>query len=492
VLLLLLALPWTPARRVVAGVFAGVIVAAVLIAGLDVAFRVTVSRPFNPVDDASGVVRAAGVVADATGAGGVILAVGAIAAASVGAGYGVARAALRTERVTRRAGHVGRVVVTAVSSTWIVCALVGAQLTAGVPFAASDAADTLGAVSERAATSIRDNREFEAALRSDPGRGIPTGRLLSALEGKDVVIAFIESYGRVAVEGTPFSAGIARVLERGGAQLARDGYSARSAFLTSSTFGGESWLAHATLQSGVWADSQKKYETLTATDRLTLSAAFEQAGWRTVAVVPSNEEDWEVGRTFYGFDAVSDARNMGYRGPEFSYARMPDQYTWKHFHDEELAHPHAPVMAEIDFVSSHTPWTPLPRLVPWADVGDGSVFGPQPGEGLAPVVAWSDPQLVRQLYGESVEYTLGAMFSFLETYPQPDLVLVVVGDHQPARIVSGPDADHDVPVTIIANDPDVLARIASWRWDAGVHPSPDAPVWRMDRFRDRFLDAFSR
>jgi hypothetical protein len=170
---------------------------------------------------------------------------------------------------------------------------------------------------------------------------------------------------------------------------------------------------------------------------------------------------------------------------------MPDQYTWKHFYDRELAHPHPPVMAEIDFVSSHTPWTPLPRLVPWPEVGDGSVFDPQPAEGLAPVVAWSDPELVRELYGRSVEYTLEAMFSFLETHPQPDLVLVVVGDHQPARIVSGPDADHDVPVSIISNDPGVLSRIAPWGWESGLHPSPDAPVWRMDRFRDRFLEAFS-
>jgi hypothetical protein len=181
---------------------------------------------------------------------------------------------------------------------------------------------------------------------------------------------------------------------------------------------------------------------------------------------------------------------MGYRGPIFSYARVPDQYTWWHFHQRELATPHEPVMAEIDFVSSHTPWTPLPRLVPWSQLGDGTVFDPQPAEGLTPVEAWSDPKRVQRLYGESVEYTLGAMFSFLHDFDQPNLVLIVVGDHQPARIVSGPDADRDVPITIISKDPSVLGAIESWEWDAGVHPSPDAPVWRMDAFRDRFFDAF--
>ena len=78
---------------------------------------------------------------------------------------------------------------------------------------------------------------------------------------------------------------------------------------------------------------------------------------------------------------------------------------------------------------------------------------------------WPDPQRVQEVYGQSVEYTLGTMFSFLHTYDQPNLVLIVLGDHQPARIVSGPDADHDVPITIISKDPSVFDAIASWQWE---------------------------
>jgi hypothetical protein len=65
-----------------------------------------------------------------------------------------------------------------------------------------------------------------------------------------------------------------------------------------------------------------------------------------------------------------------------------------------------------------------------------------------------------------------------------------VGDHQPAEVVSGPDASHDVPITVVARDPAVLDRMASWGWDDGMLPSPQAPVQRMDAFRDRFLTAF--
>ena len=57
---------------------------------------------------------------------------------------------------------------------------------------------------------------------------------------------------------------------------------------------------------------------------------------------------------------------------------MPDQYTLAAFQRLELTPGHKPVMAEIDLVSSHTPWAPLPAMVPWNKVGNGSIFDPMP------------------------------------------------------------------------------------------------------------------
>ena len=128
------------------------------------------------------------------------------------------------------------------------------------------------------------------------------------------------------------------------------------------------------------------------------------------------------------------------------------------------------------------------RVVPWSDLGDGSIFD---GQDQASADVWPDEQRVRAAYAQSMEYSLGATLSFLETYDPPNLVLVLVGDHQPSRIVSGPAADSDVPITILSNDPAVFEQIQEWGWDAGFRPSPDAPVWRMDAFRDRFVAAFS-
>jgi hypothetical protein len=148
-------------------------------------------------------------------------------------------------------------------------------------------------------------------------------------------------------------------------------------------------------------------------------------------------------------------------------------------------------MAEIDLVSSHTPWAPLPRLVPWDQVGDGSVFDPQPAEGHSVGQVWTTVGSVQNAYAQSIQYSVQTLVSWVEQVHDPNLVLVMLGDHQPATVVSGTDATHEVPISIVAHDPAVLDRIASWNWTPGLRPAANAPDGAMSGFRNRFLTAFS-
>jgi hypothetical protein len=178
---------------------------------------------------------------------------------------------------------------------------------------------------------------------------------------------------------------------------------------------------------------------------------------------------------------------------------MPDQFTLDAFQQAELApRDRAPVMAEIDLISSHAPWSRTPDLVPQVEVGDGSVYDGMPETLPSEADIWPDADRVRAAYADSIEYSLQSVFSFLSTYADDDLVVVMLGDHQPATIVSGgvsgDDPGHDVPVTVIAKDPQVIDAIgpqgSDWGWDPGLRPSDSAPVSRMDTFRDEFLRAF--
>jgi len=134
-------------------------------------------------------------------------------------------------------------------------------------------------------------------------------------------------------------------------------------------------------------------------------------------------------------------------------------------------------------VSSHEPWKQIPPLIPWNRVGNGSVFYHLPVD----MIGNTD---VKQAYGRSISYTLSAIVSFVHHYGRKNLVLVMLGDHQPAKIVSGENPTHEVPISIISHDPAVLRRISSWGWNDGLRPARQAPVWPMSAFRDRFLAAY--
>ena len=251
----------------------------------------------------------------------------------------------------------------------------------------------------RCARACRTRRRSPREAAVDAFRDTPGDQLLTGLRGKDVLVAFVESYGRDAVEDPEFAPQVGAVLDAGNRRLRAAGFAARSAFLTSPTAGGGSWLAHATFLSGLWINNQQRYRTLVASDRLTLNSAFRRAGWRTVGVMPGITRAWPEG-AFFGYDQRLRLRdNLGYRGPRFSFASMPDQYTLAAFERTELAKPgRGPVMAEIPLVSSHAPWTPIPELIDWDDVGDGSVFDGMAGSGGGPDDVSADATRARAAY----------------------------------------------------------------------------------------------
>jgi hypothetical protein len=136
----------------------------------------------------------------------------------------------------------------------------------------------------------------------------------------------------------------------------------------------------------------------------------------------------------------------------------------------------------VPLVSSHEPWTRIPPLIDWRRVGDGSIFNRLPVD----QTGVSDTE---EGYARSIKYTLRTLFSFVQHYGRKNLVLIVLGDEQPSRIVTG-NPGHDVPISIVAHDPAVLQRIAGWGWVNGMQPADAAPAERMSAFRNRFMNAY--
>jgi hypothetical protein len=486
---LVLVLPAT-ARRVTAALVGLVLGLLTIVKIVDFGFYAVLVRPFDLVRDWTLFGDGYGFVRSSFGQAGAIGAAVAAVALAVGVLVLMTLSVLRVTRVVARHRRPATGAVATLGAAWVVCAVFGAQIVPGVPVAADSAARLAYDRTLQVRAGLHDQQVFAGEAAIDAFRDTPGDQLLTGLRGKDVILSFVESYGRDAVEDPEIAPRVDAALASGTSRLRAAGYASRSAYLTSPTAGGGSWLAQATLLSGLWIDNQQRWNNLVSSDRLTLTSAFRKADWQTVGVMPGITQAWPEG-SFYGYDHVYDCKRLGYRGPGFGWSPMPDQYTLSTFQRLERAKPdHAPTMAAIPLTSSHAPWVPLPRMLDWNEVGDGSVYGPIEAAGKAVDDVWPDPHKVRAEYAKSVEYSLDSLVSYVERYGDDNLVLVFLGDHQPVPIVTGAGASREVPITVVARDPAVLDRISGWGWQDGLKPAPQSPVWRMDSFRDRFLTAF--
>ena len=330
---------------------------------------------------------------------------------------------------------------------------------------------------------------FVAAAENDPFAA--ASPLFDRLQGSDVVFIFIESYGRASFDNPLYIATHRATLQTAEAELAGiDGIAMRSGWMTAPMIGGQSWLAHASIASGLWISDQIRYRALLASPRKTLFDLAAAAGYHTATIVPAISRAWPEGERI-GFETILAKDDLGYEGLPFNWVTMPDQFTLTAY-DRLLAQAPRdgrPLFAEISLISSHAPWVPVPRMIDWDDVGDGTVFNEMALSDDPPNVVWRDHDRVRDQYRQAIDYALQASLSYVARQGEDMPLFIILGDHQPAEFVSG-GPSFDVPVHVIGPR-DLVAMVNQWGWTPGLLPDADLPAWSMDLFRDRFLRAFS-
>jgi hypothetical protein len=485
----LLVLP-AKARRITAGVLGVVLGLSGILKCLDMGFRETLARPFDLVFDWVLLSDGADWVKDSFGRSGevfavvgVIVLVIAVLALSV-----LAMMRLANVLARHRTGAVRSTLVLGVA--WIICFTLGVQ-SGGVTIATKGYAQYLSNRVQYVRDGLGDADVYKKQMAVDAFAHTPSDQLLTGLRGKDVMLTFIESYGRVAIDDPVMGPEVDATLKAGDARLKAAGFSARSGWLRSPVTGAGSWLAHSTFLSGTWVKNQQRYRSLTTSKRATLTSYFQKTGaWRTVGIVPGVRLAWPEGK-YFGLDHIYDSTHLGYQGPYFSWTPVPDQFSLESFQKLEHGKKNRdPIMAEIILASSHNPWSPIAHMIDWKDLGDGKVFYKIKKEGTNPTEVWKSSKRVRTEYRKAIQYSLDSLTQWVQRYGDDNTVLVFLGDHQPVPTVTGGTADKDVPVTIVARDPKVLDRVSDWGWTEGLKPADNAPVWAMNKFRDRFMTAY--
>lgn len=308
------------------------------------------------------------------------------------------------------------------------------------------------------------------------------------IDGADVVVVFMESYGAISWTDEVFVEALADSRKLFEGDIRDTGRRVVSAFVESTTFGGESWLAHISFLSATEVRDDRTNARLMAQERDTVVKLFGRHGYRTVAIMPGHLVPWPEGE-FYGFDEIYDHERLDYRGPPFGWWSVTDQYALARVdHDEIEPREREPRFIVFTTLSTHAPFTPAPPYQPdWS-----RMLTADPYDSDALDRAWSDWPDWSNLgpsYVKALTYAYQTVGGYLRLRADRDLVLILIGDHQPPSLVSGGGASWDVPVHVVASRPALLEQLHGRQFIEGL--SPDGPaVTTMDRLLPVLLEAF--
>lgn len=374
-------------------------------------------------------------------------------------------------------------VMASLAGVMTLLALYGTQ-----PVAAGRAvmAETTRFQAEQIMATHAARKRFTAELATAP---LDT-QALPGLADKQVLLTFIESYGVTAIADERYNGDILPTLDEMAERLEARGLHLVTGLVEAPIRGGQSWLAHATTLSGRWIDNQLWYRLMLASEHSTLIDDFKATGQHTLGVMPAISMAWPEGEA-YGFDQIVAARDIDYRGPALHWVTMPDQFTLDYMQRNLLGE--RPTFAQVALISSHAPWTPiLPVLDDWDLIGDGHIFAPWEEAGDPPEVVWQDIERIRDHYMWSIDYAVKVTGRWAERVVDEDTLLIALGDHQPAPLVTGENASAAVPVHVVSRDPALLAPFLAHGFVPGALPDATqltAPP-RMSEIRHWLREGF--
>jgi hypothetical protein len=326
------------------------------------------------------------------------------------------------------------------------------------------------------------------------GRSLPASPSFDAdlarVSGADVLLFFIESYGAVIYERPEFSSQVTHARDVLAAAIGVSGHEVVSAFVESPTFGGSSWYAHLTLLSGIEVRDPDTNALLMTAHRDTMPTTFARHGYRTVAMMPGLWYPWPEG-AFYGFSEIYNGARLNYHGPSFGWWSMTDQFVLAALDAHERRQPsRPPLFVFFPTISTHTPFAPAPPYQPdWH-----RMLTPKPydlDELEKAYSSYPDWLNLAPSYLAAVSYSYQTLAGYLRQHTGEDFVMILIGDHEPPALVSGPNTPWDVPVHVITKRRDLLDRLVSRGFQPGLTPRRPG-LGKMHTLTPLLLEAFSR
>ena len=311
---------------------------------------------------------------------------------------------------------------------------------------------------------------------------------LSRLQGKDAYLIFLESYGAVVFDTLDHDKALAPSIDALAKNVEKDGWHAVTALYESPTFGGASWLSHATLMTGAWITTQHEYQLLLTTDRQSLAQYFQNAGYRAVALMPGLKMAWPEG-AFYDYNKIWDATSLKYQGPAFGWWGIPDQYSFAQFYRAEGSNSNRrPLFTFFATISSHMPFAPTPPYqTNWRRLLSSTPYEEKTlSNALQGSLDWGNFQ---SAYTTAIKYDLQLLGGLLRITADQNPIVIALGDHQPPSLVAGAHARWVTPVHIFGRDEALLEPFRVAGFQKGLRPTRLA-LGRLDELHTLLLQSF--
>jgi hypothetical protein len=352
-------------------------------------------------------------------------------------------------------------------------------------------------VSDRIGREVRHvwklPEEREKILKTIAGVGerIGAGRHLDKLHGSNVLFIFVESYGRTVFVNPEYREVLLPKYEAMGRNLEAEGFHVVSDFVTSPTYGGFSWFAHQTLDTGVKVISHLHSQLLDEQKPRGLADHFRDAGYLPIQIAPGSTRPWPGMEDYYGFRNHYFSWEFGYKGPRYGWPTMADQFVLDRIQRLEVEKSQQPLFLQYALVSSHAPFSDLPRYIDdWSSIGDGSILHTSGRDKFR--VSWGLSGEVANAYNAAISYEMKVMEGYLSNFVKDDSLVIFVGDHQPHQLVTGPtNLSWSVPIHVVSRNAEHIAPFLRRGYVRGMVPDQPMPHVGMERFMEEFLSDFS-
>lgn len=343
--------------------------------------------------------------------------------------------------------------------------------------------------------SIRMYEALQRGIEESPYRDYAETYALT--RKPDVHLFLVESYGRLLIADSQVGPGWIEHVDDMQRRLSEAGWHMVSGFSQAPVSGGRSWLAEATLLTGMWVPYEATFQQLVANiDRTPNLVAFlDSQGYETVLLAPKDRPRPGVEMVNrYNWDQQILALDLEYTGPSYGWGIIPDQYSLGYAHDNVWSKIDGPIFTNFHMVSSHAPWQVVPEVVDdWRAIADMAL--PSEAEEhkqLAPErELWERARHYRrgwtrnaymgdadalnvEAFATAIHYDLEVLTRHL-LEQDGDQLVVIMGDHQPP-LLSSEDGSYDVPVHVLARDPDMLRMFAEVGFVEGLRLEGLAPT----------------